>query len=144
MLDYPAPPRGPILNSLPIGVFSESTTSTSHQNFSLGHLLTPGLRSGGFKRAPLSAPSRGPLFQFPESKAFVESLDQWLSPELYCRSCAQTRPETWRLKMCSTIRPLPGVHCFSFTQVRHVFGKPRQVALTRTYFRSVAHTRLEM
>ena len=59
-------------------------------------------------------PSRGPLFQFLISKAFLESPDKWLSPELYFRFFAHTHTEIWRLEMCSSIRPLPGAHCFSF------------------------------
>ena len=59
-------------------------------------------------------PSRGPLFQFLGTKVFLESPDQQLSQELYFWSFAHTPTEIWRLEKCSTIRPLPGVHCFSF------------------------------
>ena len=69
-----------------------------------------------------TTPSRGGLFQFPASKTFLESPDQHVSPELYFRSFAHTHIEIWKLKMCSTIRPLLGAHCFSFRQTRH-FGK---------------------
>ena len=59
-------------------------------------------------------PSTGPLFQFLANKAFVESPDQKLSPQLYFRPFAHTQADIWRLKKCSTIRPLLGAHCFSF------------------------------
>ena len=59
-------------------------------------------------------PSMGPLFQYPASKAFLESPDEWLSPQLYFRSFANIHAEIWKLEMCSTIRPLPWAHCFSF------------------------------
>ena len=59
-------------------------------------------------------PSRGPLFQFLANKAFLESLDQYLSPKLYFRSFAHTPTKIRRLEKCSTIRPLSGTHHFSF------------------------------
>ena len=69
-------------------------------------------------------PSRGPLFQFPTKKAFLESPDQWLSPDLYCRSFGYTDTQILRLEMCSTIWPLPGAHRFNFLRKRH-FWKAR-------------------
>ena len=103
----------------------KAPTSSSHQTFILGHLLTPGLRCGGSECARLSAPPfRGPLFQFAASKAFLQSPDQWLSPEFYFRSFAHTHTEIRRPEMCSTICPLLGTHCFSFLQLRH-FCKAR-------------------
>ena len=68
--------------------------------------------------------SRGPLFQFPANKAFSQSPNQWLSPELYFQSFAHTRPQIRKLRMCSTIRPLPGAHYFSFMQVRLFWKAP--------------------
>ena len=59
-------------------------------------------------------PSRGPLFQFLANKAFLESPDCYLSPELYFSSFPHTHTEIERLEKCSTIRPLPMAHCFSF------------------------------
>ena len=59
-------------------------------------------------------PSKGHLFHFLANKAFLESPDQQLSPKSYFRSFAHTHKEIWRLKRCSTIRPLPRAHCFSF------------------------------
>ena len=68
-------------------------------------------------------PSMGPLFQFLANNAFLQSPDQWLSPELSF-SFDHTRPEMWRLKKCSTIYPLPGVHCLSILQVRLFWKAP--------------------
>ena len=51
--------------------------------------------------------SRGPLFQVPANKAFLESP---------YRSFAHTHKEICRLEMCSTIRPLPGADYLSFLQ----------------------------
>ena len=99
--------------------FWKARTNGSYQNLGLGHLVTPTQRSEGSKCAALSDPSRGPLFQFPASKAFLESPDQWLSRKPYFRSFGHTNTEIWRLQMCSTIRPLPGAHYFSFLQTRH-------------------------
>ena len=59
-------------------------------------------------------PSRGPLFQFLANKPFLENPDQALSPQLYFRSFAHTHREIWWLENCSTIRALPGAHCFKF------------------------------
>ena len=97
----------------------KTLTSGSQENFILSHLRTSTQTSGGSKCARLSAPSRGPLFRFPASKAFLHSPDRWLSPELYFRSFADTGPKIRRLETCSTIGPLLDVHYFSFQQVRH-------------------------
>ena len=59
-------------------------------------------------------PSTGPLFQLLANKAFLESLEQQLSLELYFRSFAHTHTEFRRIKKSSTIRPLLGAHRFSF------------------------------
>ena len=59
-------------------------------------------------------PSRTPLFPILANKAFLESPDQQVSPELYFRSFADTHTKIWRLEKCCTIRPLPGGRCFSF------------------------------
>ena len=69
-------------------------------------------------------PFRGPLFQFPASKVFLQSPDQWLSPQLYFGSFAHTRHEIWRLKVCSPIGPLPRAHGFNFLQVRLFWKAP--------------------
>ena len=61
-------------------------------------------------------PSMPPLFHFPASKAFLESPDQYVSPERAFRLLAHTNTQMWRLELCSSIRPRPGVHCFSFLQ----------------------------
>ena len=58
--------------------------------------------------------SRGPVFQFLSNKALLESPDHLLSRELYFRSFAHTHTNVSRLEKCSTIRPLPGAHYFSF------------------------------
>ena len=69
-------------------------------------------------------PSRGPLLQFLANKAFLESPDQQLSTELSFRSFAHTQTDIWRLKKCSTIRPLLGAQCFSFYQTRLFWKTP--------------------
>ena len=104
----------------------------------------------GSKCARLSAPlesyrprSRGPLFHFPASKAFLEGPNQWVSPELYFQSFGHTRPEFWRLQMCSTIRPLPGALYFSFLQVKKK-ESPDQWLSLELYCRSFAHTHTEV
>ena len=67
---------------------------------------------------------RGPLFRIAASKVFLESPDQWLSPKPNFRSFAHTRPDIWRPKKCSTIRPIPGAHSFSFLEVTHFWKAP--------------------
>ena len=56
--------------------------------------------------------SKGPPFEFPTIKGFLESPNQKLSPQLCFRSFSHTQREIWRLEKCSTIRPLPGAHYF--------------------------------
>ena len=41
MLYYPNPSKGPLFQFLTNKAFLESPTSSSHQNFILGHLLAP-------------------------------------------------------------------------------------------------------
>ena len=56
---------------LQVAHFCKTPTNSLHQTFILGHLLTSSLRFEGAKCPPLSAPFRGPLFQFRASKAFL-------------------------------------------------------------------------
>ena len=63
-----------------IRLFWKAPTSSSHPNFIIGHLLTPGLRSGGFKSLKVlyypRPMERIVVFQFQASKGFLESPDQ--------------------------------------------------------------------
>ena len=53
-------PRAHCFSVVQVRFFWKAPTNSSHQNFILGHLLTPGLISGGSKIALLSAPFQGP------------------------------------------------------------------------------------
>ena len=78
-------------------------------------------------------PSKGPLFQFPTKKAFLESPDQWLSPDLYCRSFGHTHTEIWRLKMCLDYRPPSRGPLFQFPAKKAFLETPNLVGLTKTF-----------
>ena len=56
--------------------------------------------------------SRGQLFEFPSSKAFLQSAN--LSRESYFGSFANTHREIWRHETCSIVRPFAGASYFSF------------------------------
>ena len=55
---------------LEVWLFWKAKTSSSHHNFIFGHLLTPGLRSGGSKEALLSAPFQGPMVSISYKQGF--------------------------------------------------------------------------
>ena len=46
--------------------------------------------------------------------------------------------------MCSTIRPLPGAHCFSFLQVRQFWKALTQWPSPELFVRSFGHTHTEI
>ena len=72
---------------------------------------------------------------FLEKKTFLESPDQWISPDLYCKSFGHTHTLIWRLKMCSTIGPLPGAPCYNFVQKKIFLESCDQWISPELYFR---------
>ena len=145
MLDYLPPSRGPLFQFPAKKAFLESPDPADLTR-SLFYVIWLHRHRDPEAQNVLNypPPSRGPLFQFPTKKAILESPDQWLSPELYCRSLGHTHKEIWRLKMCSTICPLPGAHCFSCLQVRHFRKAPTGWLSPQLYFRSFGHTHKEI
>ena len=105
--------------------FWRAPTSGSRQNVILGPLRTAKHRDG---EAPnmlhYPPPSKGPMFQFPASKAFLQNPNYWRSQKFYFRAFAHTHMKISRLQMCSTIRPVPEAQYFSFLQVRHFCKTP--------------------
>ena len=68
--------QGPmVLVSCKQGNFAMPQSLAFTEAFVLGYLLTAARRSQGCEHAQLF---RGPLFQFPASKAFSENSDKWL------------------------------------------------------------------
>ena len=70
MLYYPPPSRGPCFSFWQTRLFWKAPTSSSHQNYILGHLLTPTQRFGGLKSALLSAPFHGPTVSVSSKQGF--------------------------------------------------------------------------
>ena len=111
---------GPLFQ-FPARLFWKAPTSSSHQKFILGHLLTLGLRCGGSTSALLSAPFQGPNVSVSCKEDFF-----WKGPtsSSHQKSFAHTMPKIWSLEKCSTIRPLLGAHYLSFLQVRIFWQAP--------------------
>ena len=115
----------------------KAPTSTFHQNLLLPGLLQPVSRSKGPKCARLSAPPSAPLFWLVSRKPYMESPNQYLSPEPSFARIAPTSFEIQGSKVCSTIRPLPLPHCFGWFQGNHVWKAP-----TSTFHRNLFLPRL--
>ena len=95
-------------------LFWRALTSSSHQNLILGHLLTPTERSRDFKSAQPSVPSQEPTVADPSTQAFFERPRPVARIRTFFWSLAYTHIEIWRLRRCSTIRPLPGAPLYQF------------------------------
>ena len=78
MLNYPPLSRGPLVQLPAARNFCKARLSGCDKNFVFGHLLRSTERSGSSNGSRHSDPFEIPLFQFPTSKAFLQSLDRYL------------------------------------------------------------------
>ena len=69
-------------------------------------------------------PPSAPLFCLVSKEPCMESPNQYLSPEACIARIAPTSFEIQGSKVCSTIRPLPLRHCFTWSQRNHVWKAP--------------------